>query len=110
MSDYVHIERPTEQDPLVNPGLPHVEQPAKPDLEFLGLHPFVRQSVLDKIYGCIIGSALGDTIGLYTEFLPKHACETIYKERKFSLVEPITECYSDSHRSKFPTFYQHEVN
>ncbi|KAF2792743.1 ADP-ribosylglycohydrolase [Melanomma pulvis-pyrius CBS 109.77] len=101
MSDFVHIERPTEQHPPVNHGPPHVEQPAKPDLEFLGLHPFVRQSVIDKIYGCIIGSALGDTIGLYTEFLPKHACETIYKEGKFRLVAPITEYYSDSHRNRF---------
>ncbi|KAF2187880.1 ADP-ribosylglycohydrolase [Zopfia rhizophila CBS 207.26] len=70
-------------------------------MEFLSFHTFVRQTVLDKMYGCIIGSALGDTIGLYTEFLPKHACETIYKERKFSLVEPVTEWYPDSHRNRF---------
>ncbi|KAJ4289164.1 hypothetical protein N0V90_011506 [Kalmusia sp. IMI 367209] len=70
-------------------------------LKFLDTHPFVRTSVVDKIYGCIIGSALGDAIGLYTEFLPKHACDAVYKSRKFSLVDQVTEYYADTHRMRF---------
>ncbi|KAH8702710.1 ADP-ribosylglycohydrolase-domain-containing protein [Phaeosphaeriaceae sp. PMI808] len=73
----------------------------KPDLAFLDAHPFVRQTAVDKIYGCIIGSALGDTIGLYTEFMTKKQSEHCYKERKFQLVEPATEFYTDGHRSRF---------
>ncbi|KAH7128677.1 ADP-ribosylglycohydrolase-domain-containing protein [Dendryphion nanum] len=80
--------------------LPQAEDLVKPDLNFLNTHPFVRKTVLDKVYGCMIGSALGDTIGLYTEFLPKHACETVYKDGKFSL-DPMTEYYPDNHRNRF---------
>ncbi|KAF2473009.1 ADP-ribosylglycohydrolase [Lindgomyces ingoldianus] len=106
MADFVHIEHPTSEDPLNDKSnnarpTPLEVTPAKPDLRFLDVHPFVRQTVIDRVYGCIIGSALGDTIGLYTEFLPKHACETIYKERAFRLVEPTTEWYPDSHRNRF---------
>jgi hypothetical protein len=64
----------------------------------LDAHPFVRETVIDKIYGCIIGSALGDTIGLYTEFLSKAQSKQIYRNRKFQLIEPATELYFDSHR------------
>lgn len=71
-------------------------------MDFLNYgHPFIRQTVIDKVHGCIIGSALGDTIGLYTEFLSKKTSESFYKDRKFSLVEPVTQCYSDPHRSRF---------
>lgn len=70
-------------------------------LAFLYAHTFVRAGVIDKIYGCIIGSALGDAIGLYTEFLPRHACAAIYKSGKFSFVDPITESYADSQRLCF---------
>lgn len=100
MADFVHIERLTLEDAPANSTTSQVMGPPKSDLEFLDLHPFIRQNVLDKVYGCLLGSALGDTIGLYTEFLPKKACESIYKDRKFSLVEPVTEWYSDTHRSK----------
>jgi len=100
MQDFVHIERPTDQEMMGTSEPPQASGSAKSALAFLDLHPFVRQAVLDRVYGCMIGSALGDTIGLYTEFLPKHACQTIYKDTKFSLVEPITEWYSDSHRSE----------
>ncbi|KAF2122311.1 ADP-ribosylglycohydrolase-domain-containing protein [Lophiotrema nucula] len=71
------------------------KESADQGLSFLELHPFVRQSVLDKIYGSMIGSALGDTVGLYTEFLPKYACEKIYADKKpFSLVDPLPQDFA----------------
>ena len=76
------------------------ESTAPIGLSFIDQHPFVRQAVVDRVYGCIIGSALGDAIGLYTEFLPKTACERLYPDRKFSLVEPTTEFYIDTHRGE----------
>ncbi|PGH03931.1 hypothetical protein GX51_03767 [Blastomyces parvus] len=41
-------------------------EPASSGLEYLALHPFVCATVQDKIKGTVIGSALGDCIGLYT--------------------------------------------
>lgn len=87
-------------------------------MEYLERHPFVRQTVEDKALGVMIGSAIGDSIGLYTgisscsllknitlfipvaEFLSKESSEEAYPERKFSLVSPVTEWRNDSHRSK----------
>ncbi|KAF1992930.1 ADP-ribosylglycohydrolase [Amniculicola lignicola CBS 123094] len=105
MADFVHVEVPQEKTATAELNLSGSNSGAQTletsGLGFLKLHPFIRDTVVDKIYGCMIGSALGDTIGLYTEFLPKHACETIYKERKFTLVNPVTEWYSDTHRNRF---------
>jgi ADP-ribosylglycohydrolase len=67
-------------------------------LLFLTRHPFVRTTILDKIHGCIFGSALGDTIGSYTEFLTKEQSEEIYGNKGFQLVEPATKAYADEHR------------
>lgn len=102
MEDFVHVESPKDSDPpITDITKSHLrEEEQDYDLDFLKLHPFVRQTILDKIYGCVVGSALGDTIGLYTEFLPKQACESIYTKRKFQLVEPATEWYPDTHRSR----------
>jgi hypothetical protein len=69
-------------------------------LAFLEIYPFVRQIVVDKIYRCIIGSALGDTIGLYMEFLTKAESAEFYRDRKFQLVEPVTELYPDGYWSE----------
>lgn len=65
------------------------------------LHPFVQATTIDKIYGCTIGSALGDTIGLYTEFLSKERCAKAYPTRSFTLLEPRTEPHPDAHRLQF---------
>ncbi|CRG89128.1 hypothetical protein PISL3812_06164 [Talaromyces islandicus] len=74
------------------------------DLTFLSLHPFVKSTVVDKVRGTIFGSALGDAIGLYTEFLSKdlstHAYGA-YPEARFQLTTPTTEFYPDGHRNKF---------
>lgn len=64
-------------------------------------HPFVTATKIDKVYGCIIGSALGDTIGLYTEFLSRKQSASTYPSRKFTLLEQRTEPYRDHHRMQF---------
>jgi hypothetical protein len=123
MTDFVHVGSPYDSEELSDeeissPNMPPQRKKTKVDyLGFLDAHPFVRETVVDRIYGCIIGSALGDTIGLYTEFMPKHECERIYKDRKFQLVEPATELYADGHRSEhfqlhavFPTSSQPASN
>lgn len=66
------------------------------------LHPLAREALISKCLGSLIGSALGDAIGLYTEFLPKTACQTAYPSRNFSLLpESLTSFRDDSHRDKF---------
>jgi hypothetical protein len=79
-------------------------KPQTSGFEFLEAHPFVKATLQDKIYGSIVGSALGDTIGLYTEFLSKTFSEKVYPQRRFSLVQPVTELYSDMHRGGFSSF------
>lgn len=71
-------------------------------MDFLRLHPFVRILAHDKALGTIIGAALGDCIGLYTEFLPSTECRRTYPRAKFSLDGPDpTPFREDSHRDKF---------
>ncbi|KAF8532793.1 ADP-ribosylation/Crystallin J1 [Trichophaea hybrida] len=69
-------------------------------LSYLSLHPFVRSTVLDKIRGTIIGSALGDAIGIYTEFLSAEQSLSSYPH-PITLTQPITPFRGDSHRDKF---------
>ncbi|KAJ4984201.1 hypothetical protein SVAN01_10309 [Stagonosporopsis vannaccii] len=64
-------------------------------------HPFIIATKIDKIYGCLIGSALGDTIGLYTEFLTKDQSAKSYPSQRFTLIAPRTEPYQDAHRMQF---------
>lgn len=45
----------------------------------------LREILSDKIVGCIIGSALGDAIGLYTEFLSGEKARESYPSGKFTL-------------------------
>ncbi|KAF2434198.1 ADP-ribosylglycohydrolase [Tothia fuscella] len=70
------------------------------DLNFLTLHPFVTSTVQDKVFGTIFGSALGDTIGLYTELLPATVAASVYPNRNFTL-QPPTPYRAESHRDKF---------
>ncbi|KAF2836991.1 ADP-ribosylglycohydrolase [Patellaria atrata CBS 101060] len=65
-------------------------------------HPFINVTTHSKILGTFLGSALGDTIGLYTEFLPRTECLRSYPPGMFSLTEPnITPFRADTHRDKF---------
>ncbi|KAI5820525.1 ADP-ribosylglycohydrolase-domain-containing protein [Pyronema omphalodes] len=70
-------------------------------LSYLDLHPFVRATVINKIFGVIIGSAIGDAVGLYTEFLPASKSRELYSTNRISLIPPATPFHSDSHRDKF---------
>lgn len=54
---------------------------------------------MDRVRGVIIGSALGDAIGLYTEFLTREMSLSAYPEGRFQLVSPATELANDGHRS-----------
>ncbi|KAH8651568.1 ADP-ribosylglycohydrolase [Tricladium varicosporioides] len=70
-------------------------------MDFLKLHPFVRTTAHDKVLGNIVGAALGDAIGLYTEFLPRTECFRTYPG-KFYLTGPQRTAFrADSHRDKF---------
>lgn len=87
-----------------------------PPLDFLSLHPFVRLTVVDKVHGLITGSALGDTIGIYTgnpihhpisthnltplEFLSASQAQESYPTGTFTLL-PLTPIRADMHRDKF---------
>jgi ADP-ribosylglycohydrolase len=71
------------------------------DLAFLTLHPFIRSTAEDKLFGSIFGSALGDCIGLYTEFLPATKAASAYPDGKFSLYPTPTKFRADGHRDRF---------
>ncbi|KAH8827246.1 ADP-ribosylglycohydrolase-domain-containing protein [Flagelloscypha sp. PMI_526] len=60
-----------------------------------------QAQILDKAMGTLIGSALGDTVGLYTEFLTPEQARHWYPDAKFSLIEPTTEFVRDQHRARF---------
>ncbi|KAJ0420243.1 ADP-ribosylglycohydrolase-domain-containing protein [Aspergillus carlsbadensis] len=68
---------------------------------FFDTHPVSRETVYDRLRGTIFGGALGDAIGLYTEFLSKELAREAYPEGKFQLVDPVTEFEADTHRLKF---------
>ncbi|KAK4234346.1 ADP-ribosyl glycohydrolase [Achaetomium macrosporum] len=59
----------------------------------------LRTTLHDRVAGVLIGSALGDAIGLYTEFLPAaHAAEA-YPSRSFTLHPCPTPFKLDMHRA-----------
>ncbi|KAJ7280394.1 ADP-ribosylation/Crystallin J1 [Mycena rebaudengoi] len=56
--------------------------------------------ILDKAEGALIGSALGDAIGIYTEFMTAGQAQEFYGVApNFSLVAPETPLHNDTHRS-----------
>ncbi|KAJ6586442.1 ADP-ribosylglycohydrolase-domain-containing protein [Mycena vulgaris] len=58
--------------------------------------------ILDRAEGALFGSALGDAIGIYTEFMTSgQALEAYGPNPTFSLVEPETEFHIDTHRCRF---------
>jgi len=70
--------------------------PMNPD----STNALVRASLHDRALGAIIGSALGDAIGLYTEFLSAAQAAEAYPLRIFTLEGPNPTGFKlDSHRS-----------
>ncbi|RDI89098.1 hypothetical protein Vi05172_g130 [Venturia inaequalis] len=70
--------------------------------------PRNNATIKDHIYGMVIGSALGDTIGLYTEFMTKAQAEKAYPrleprlQPEFRLYpNNTTPFHMDRHRSRF---------
>ena len=60
----------------------------------------------DRIRGCIVGGALGDAVGLFTEFFDAQSARDQYGSNpRFKLRPPIPEGYQrmlmDSHRAGF---------
>lgn len=65
-------------------------------------------TIKDRIHGMMIGSALGDTLGLYTEFMTKTQAEKAYPRSKPQLkpdfrldLNNTTPFRMDVHRSHF---------
>ncbi|KAF7316549.1 hypothetical protein MIND_00174200 [Mycena indigotica] len=58
--------------------------------------------VLDRAEGALFGSALGDAIGIYTEFMAAFQATEFYgPEPKISLIPPETPLHNDTHRCRF---------
>ncbi|POR33670.1 Uncharacterized protein TPAR_06129 [Tolypocladium paradoxum] len=66
-----------------------------------GMMALARAGLHDRIVGCLYGSALGDAIGLYTEFLSGDMSAMSYPCRKFVLspASQATPFRRDRHRS-----------
>ena len=63
-------------------------------------------STISRLKGCILGGAIGDAIGLFTEFLPQSECIRLYgPSPRFSLLRRPLASYAvmhmDFHREKF---------
>ncbi|KAH8130507.1 hypothetical protein ACSS6W_002043 [Trichoderma asperelloides] len=65
------------------------------------LEEMARETIHDRIVGCLFGSALGDAIGLYTEFLSADTARLTYLSQKFTLCPPseATPFRRDAHRN-----------
>jgi ADP-ribosylglycohydrolase len=64
-------------------------------------HLHITDTLHDRILGIIIGSALGDTIGLYTEFMSSRNAHRVYPTGVFTLYPTPTPFFHDRHRGKF---------
>ena len=63
-------------------------------------------STINRLKGCILGGAIGDAIGLFTEFLPQSECIRLYgPSPRFSLLQSppagYTVMHMDRHRAVF---------
>ncbi|KAK3346384.1 ADP-ribosylglycohydrolase-domain-containing protein [Lasiosphaeria hispida] len=59
----------------------------------------LHASIQDRVIGVLVGSALGDTIGLYTEFLSAATSLSTYPSRTFTLLPTPTPMKLDLHRA-----------
>lgn len=62
--------------------------------------PAAKATIHDRAVGTLVGSALGDAVGLYTEFLPKGRIGDLYPTGTFSLLPNATPFARDMHRLK----------
>lgn len=65
------------------------------------LEALAKETMHDRIVGCLFGSALGDAIGLYTEFLSGDTARLSYLSQKFTLCpsSEATPFRRDAHRN-----------
>ncbi|KAK7040026.1 ADP-ribosylglycohydrolase-domain-containing protein [Favolaschia claudopus] len=63
----------------------------------------MNPKVLDKAEGALFGSALGDAIGIYTEFMTAEQAIEAYGSStpSFTLIQPETPFHTDTHRCRF---------
>ncbi|KAJ7843661.1 ADP-ribosylation/Crystallin J1 [Mycena olivaceomarginata] len=59
--------------------------------------------ILDRAEGALFGSALGDAIGIYTEFMTDWQALEAYgsSSPNFTLIPPETKLHNDTHRCRF---------
>lgn len=57
--------------------------------------------ICDRIRGCLVGCALGDTVGLYTEGLTPEIAKEAYGDTVDIFPFPAIDMFKDQHRSKF---------
>ncbi|KAF7360740.1 hypothetical protein MVEN_00805900 [Mycena venus] len=59
--------------------------------------------ILDRAEGALFGSALGDAIGIYTEFMTEAQAVEAYgsSSPNFTLIPPDTKLHNDTHRCRF---------
>ena len=78
--------------------------PPLPPLPPTATDALLRAALSDRVVGVLVGSALGDTIGLYTEFLSAANALETYPSRSFTLAPPAgpTPYKFDLHRASKP--------